>query len=66
VQDDGFLDPMQRYEALYAAYFALFCRTHFGSGPDVAGSQAALLPLLKFDVEQCRKSIMDVRPRTES
>jgi hypothetical protein len=66
VEDEGFLDPMQRYEALYAEYFALFCRTHFGAGSDVDGSQAALLPLLKFDVEQCRKSIMDSGPQPRS
>ena len=55
VHDEGFLDPMQRYEMLYREYFQLFCDTHFS---DAAGAQADLLPLLKQGLEKCRESIM--------
>jgi hypothetical protein len=58
VRDSGFRDPMRRYESLYAEYFGMFCRSHFGLEGAADASQEALLPLLKTDVERCRRSIM--------
>jgi hypothetical protein len=58
VHDPSFLDPMAHYQALYAEYFKLFC--HAQLGPDSVDSepQTELLPLLKFELEECRKAIM--------
>lgn len=63
VHDEGFLDPMQRYEALYREYFQFFCDTHFAD--ESSGLESSLLPLLKQGLEDCRRSIMDpdVRPK---
>jgi len=65
VHDPGFFDPMRHYQALYAEYFQIFCRTHFG--PDSADSepQSELLPLLKYQLEECRKAIMHPQPEKE-
>jgi hypothetical protein len=63
VHDAGFLDPMQRYETLYSEYFGLFCSAHCGEEPAESAVETALLPLLKFEVEQCRRAIMN--PGTE-
>ncbi len=71
IQDSGFLDPMRRYEVLYAEYFGLFCRSYFGhealeaQARSEAGAktetpaQVALLPLLKFQLRECREAILD-------
>src|SRR5271155_4597633 len=53
VHDPGFFDPMSRYEALYAEYFQIFCRTHFGPSADEIEPQSELLPLLKYELEEC-------------
>src|SRR5208282_835767 len=45
VQDPAFLDPMQRYEELYAEYFDLYCGSL--TGAEESESRLALLPLLK-------------------
>jgi hypothetical protein len=58
VHDAAFLDPMQRYEALYAEYFALYCSAHFAADPTESSLNTVLLPLLKYQVEECRKAIM--------
>jgi hypothetical protein len=55
VHDAGFLGPMQQYEALYGEYFQLFCDTNFDAE---SAPQAALLPLLKYQLDGCRKAIM--------
>jgi len=60
VQDPAFLDPMQRYEELYAEYFELYCSTLLGAD-DQSESQAALLPLLKQQLEEYRLAILDPR-----
>jgi hypothetical protein len=59
VHDAGFLDPMQRYEALYSEYFGLFCNAHFGAEPAESSLHTMLLPLLKYQVEECRNAIMN-------
>jgi hypothetical protein len=67
IQDSGFLDPMRRYETLYAEYFDLFCRSYFGdeainaeSGSETeTPAQTALLPLLKYQLRECREAILD-------
>jgi len=63
VHDPGFLDPMRRYQELYAEYFQIFCSTHFGA--DSAEPQGELLPLLKHQLEECRMAIMNPKPETE-
>jgi hypothetical protein len=55
VNDSGFYEPMDAYQALYAEYFQLFCQTQFN--PESRDGE--LLPLLKFQLEECRKAIMD-------
>ena len=59
VADPLFLDPMQRYEELYAEYFKLYCATLL-EGPDTL-SQASLLPLLKYQLNEYRWAILDPR-----
>ena len=65
VRDPGFFDPLRRYQELYAEYFQIFCRTHFGTGSVDAEPQGELLPLLKHQLEECRVAIMNPRPQTE-
>jgi len=55
VHDAGFLEPMQHYEALYREYFQLFCDANFDAE---SGTQADLLPLLKYELDECRSAIM--------
>lgn len=55
VRDAGFLEPMQRYEALYREYFQLFCDANFNAQ---SAPQADLLPVLKYELDECRASIM--------
>jgi hypothetical protein len=65
VRDPGFFDPMRRYQELYAAYFRIYCSTHFATDSADSEPQVALLPLLKHQLEECRKAIMNPRPETE-
>jgi hypothetical protein len=65
VRDPGFFDPMTRYQELYAEYFQLFCRTHFGTDSADIEPQVELLPLLKHQLEECRVAIMNPQPGTE-
>src|SRR5262249_34111099 len=58
VHDPGFFDPMSHYQALYAEYFNIFCRVRFGTVSGDEEPQSELLPLLKFQLEECRKAIM--------
>ena len=60
VRDPAFLDPMQRYEELYAEYFDLYCSSLIAA-PDDAGSQRTLLPLLKQQLHEYRLAILDPR-----
>lgn len=59
VVDPMFLDPMQRYEELYAEYFSLYCGVLLGTPGGVA--QGALLPLLKMQLNEYRWAILDPR-----
>jgi hypothetical protein len=63
VHDDGFLDPMQCYINLYAEYFKLYCTSYFLEDGAEVPSQAALLPLLKFQLNEWRQAI--INPRRE-
>jgi hypothetical protein len=65
VRDPGFFDPMRRYQELYAEYFQIFCRTHFGTDSADTEPQVSLLPLLKHQLEECRKAIINPQPETE-
>jgi hypothetical protein len=60
VQDAAFLDPMQRYEELYSEYFELYCSS-LVEAPGQPGSQQALLPLLKKQLQEYRLAILDPR-----
>lgn len=64
VHDPGFFDPMRHYQALYAEYFQIFCRAQFNpSSADAdAEPQRELLPLLKYQLEECSKAIMREQP----
>jgi hypothetical protein len=55
VHEHVFSEPMEAYQALYSEYFQLFCQTQIRA--DSLGVD--LLPLLKFELEECRKAIMD-------
>lgn len=61
VQDPGFLEPMQCYQELYSHYFRLFCDAQIQAEAQGAGDppQSSLLPLLKYELEQCRLAIMN-------
>ncbi len=56
VHDPGFLDPMERYEQVYREYFQLFCDANFAEN---SAGQAALLPLLKQQLDDCRAAVMN-------
>jgi hypothetical protein len=61
VHDNVFSEPMDAYRILYAEYFQLFCRIQIRADlPD-----GDLLPLLKFELEECRKAIMDPRAKAQ-
>jgi hypothetical protein len=60
VRDPAFLDPMQRYEELYAEYFVLYCTSLIAASGE-AESQRALLPLLKQQLQEYRLAILDPR-----
>jgi hypothetical protein len=60
VQDPAFIDPIPRYEELYADYFALYCSTIVQpEGGDAR--EHALLPLLKQQLNEYRWAILDPR-----
>jgi hypothetical protein len=65
VRDPGFFDPIRRYEELYAAYFQVFCSTHFGTDSADPEPLGELLPLLKHQLDECRKAIMNPQPEAE-
>jgi hypothetical protein len=64
VHDPSFFDPMKHYQALYAEYFQLFCRKQFGP-ISATDPQSELLPLLKYQLEECREAIMHPQPEKE-
>ena len=61
VEDPAFLDPMQHYEDLYAAYFDLYCRTLFPKNGIESASERSLLPLLKHQLNEWRWMILNPR-----
>jgi hypothetical protein len=63
--DPGFFDPMRHYQALYAQYFQIFCRMHFGLTSAQNEPERELLPLLKHQLEECRRAIMHQQPEKE-
>jgi hypothetical protein len=65
VHDPGFLYPMSRYQAIYAEYFKIFCGTQFSTNSADTDSQVELLPLLKYQLEECRMAIMNPRSERE-
>jgi hypothetical protein len=65
VHDPSFSDPMRHYQALYAEYFQLFCHTHIGPTSAETDPQSELLPLLKYQLEECRKAIMRPQPEQD-
>jgi len=65
VHDPCFFDPMTHYRALYADYFKIFCRTRFGLTSAETEPESELLPLLKHQLEECRKAIMNPQPEKD-
>jgi hypothetical protein len=65
VHDPGFFDPMRHYQRLYAEYFKIFCDARFSEVSVGSESQLELLPLLKFQLDECRKAIMNPETRSE-
>ena len=65
VHDSSFFDPMQRYQELYAEYFQVYCNTYFSADATNTEPQAELLPLLKHQLEECRKAIMNPPAATQ-
>jgi hypothetical protein len=61
VEDPYFLDPLQRYEELYAEYFSLYCLNLLGNTNADGPVQADLLPLLKKQLNEYRWAILDPR-----
>lgn len=65
VHDPGFFDPMRHYQRLYAEYFKIFCDAQSSRAAAEGESQRELLPLLKFQLDECRKAIMNPESRSE-
>jgi hypothetical protein len=61
VEDPAFLDPMQRYEQLYAEYFTVYCASLVETPNEDSLSQLSLLPLLKKQLNEYRWAILDPR-----
>jgi hypothetical protein len=59
IEDPTFLDPLHRYEELYAEYFAAYCASLVESPASADNSQGALLPLLKHQLDECRWAILN-------
>lgn len=57
IRDGVFLDPMQRYQELYAEYFKLFCDGILGLEP-AASSSIALLPYLRYQLAEQRRAVL--------
>ncbi len=63
LRDAGFLDPIPRYEVLYAEYFELYCRSYCRGEDEDSEAELALLPLLKRQLNEWRQAILN--PRAE-
>jgi len=60
VEDPAFLDPIHRYDELYAEYFSMYCNGLL-NGQDGDSSDVALLPLVKKQLNEYRWAILDPR-----
>jgi hypothetical protein len=65
VRDGVFEDPMRHYEELYNEYFRLFCQGTIIGGED-AQSATALLPYLKYQINEQRLAVLAMPRRTPS
>jgi hypothetical protein len=65
IRDGVFEDPMRRYEELYQEYFRLFCEGTILEG-DAAASSKALLPYLKYQINEQRLAVLTMPRRTPS
>jgi hypothetical protein len=59
VHDPAFLNPMQHYEVLFTEYFELYCSTLMPQKGEQSESNAALLPLLKHQLNEWRWVILN-------
>jgi hypothetical protein len=59
VHDPAFLDPMLQYETLFTEYFELYCSALIPSEDAESGSEPALLPLLKHQLNEWRWVILN-------
>jgi hypothetical protein len=62
INDGVFQDPLQRYEALYAEYFRVFCAGKVDAD-ETASDQRDILPYLKQQITELRQAIMNM-PRS--
>jgi hypothetical protein len=58
-RDELFLEAVETYERLYAEYFDAYCTTYFLAEDAEGDSTGALLPLLKYQLDECRRAILD-------
>jgi hypothetical protein len=65
IRDGVFEDPMRRYEELYKEYFRLFCEGTIIAG-DSSASSRALLPYLKYQINEQRLAVLSMPRRTPS
>ncbi|HMI37372.1 MAG TPA: hypothetical protein VK505_07095 [Steroidobacteraceae bacterium] len=65
IRDGVFEDPMRRYEELYSEYFRLFCEGTIIGG-DAGASSKALLPYLKYQINEQRLAVIAMPRRTPS
>jgi len=63
IRDGVFQDPMRRYEALFREYFRIFCEGTLSSD-DAGPSASALLPYLKYQINELRLAILTMPRRT--
>jgi hypothetical protein len=62
INDSVFEDPFQRYEALYAEYFRVFCEGKLATDSSSSDCQD-ILPYLKHQITELRQAILNM-PRS--
>jgi hypothetical protein len=62
INDGVFQDPLQRYEALYAEYFRMFCEGKVATDKTVSDHRD-ILPYLKHQITELRQAILNM-PRS--
>ncbi|HLQ13046.1 MAG TPA: hypothetical protein VK130_07350 [Steroidobacteraceae bacterium] len=65
IRDGVFEDPMRHYEELYNEYFRLFCEGAIIGG-EAGASSKALLPYLKYQINEQRLAVIAMPRRTPS